>query len=56
MEVRAAKQLVWMKTSRPLPDAPHLHRAVAAFYSDYFLLATALLPYGVGFPSAKLEV
>ena len=26
-----------------------------AFFSDYFLLATSLLPYGVGFPSKKLE-
>ena len=54
-EPRPAVQRCWMRTSSPLPDNPHLHRAVATFYSDYFLLATALLPHGVGFPSPRIE-
>ena len=55
---RPARQLAWMRVGREIgSDAPlNLHRAAAAFFSDYFLLATSLLPYGVGFPSKKLEV
>jgi acyl-CoA thioesterase II len=55
LEPRPARQLAWIKTARALPtNAPHLHRAVAAFYCDMHLLATALLPHGVGFPSPRL--
>mmetsp|Transcript_16968 Transcript_16968/g.34496 ORF Transcript_16968/g.34496 Transcript_16968/m.34496 type:complete len:340 (+) Transcript_16968:72-1091(+) len=56
MEPRPAKQMAWIKTCRPLPDTPHLHRAVASFYSDYYLLITALLPHGIGFPSSRIDV
>ena len=55
LEKRPARQLAWIKTSRPLPNNNHLHRAAAAFYSDYFLLATALLPHGIGFPSSRID-
>jgi len=55
LEPRPARQLAWIKTARALPkNAPHLHRAVAAFYSDLHLLTTSLLPHGVGFPSFRL--
>jgi len=50
------RSLVWMKTSKTLPNNPHLHRAVAAAFSDFFLIATACKPHGIGFPSPKIEV
>ncbi|KAJ1640828.1 HotDog domain-containing protein [Pavlovales sp. CCMP2436] len=51
---QAATQHIWVKVKQRLNDSPHVHRASAAYFSDHALLATALRPHGVNFPSPKL--
>ncbi|CAF1303989.1 unnamed protein product [Didymodactylos carnosus] len=52
-----ARQLVWMKSLESLPDDPHLHRAAVAYASDWVLLTTAYLPYGINnyHPRIKMQ-
>mmetsp|Transcript_44122 Transcript_44122/g.101985 ORF Transcript_44122/g.101985 Transcript_44122/m.101985 type:complete len:151 (+) Transcript_44122:538-990(+) len=52
--LKAATQHIWVKVKQRLNDSPHVHRASAAYFSDHALLATALRPHGVNFPSPKL--
>lgn len=37
------RRQVWLRTSAPLPDDPHLHTAVLAYVSDLTLLSTTLI-------------
>mmetsp|Transcript_21579 Transcript_21579/g.66885 ORF Transcript_21579/g.66885 Transcript_21579/m.66885 type:complete len:345 (-) Transcript_21579:45-1079(-) len=47
---RPARSAVWMKTRLPLEDAPNLHLCAAAFFSDWTLLTTSLLPHRIVAP------
>ena len=38
---------VWLRTIDRLPDDPDLHRAILAYFSDYGLITTLLMPQGV---------
>lgn len=41
---------LWMRTRLPLGDDPRLHQCAAAFFSDWSLLTTALLPHRIFAP------
>jgi acyl-CoA thioesterase-2 len=43
------EQRVWFRARAPLPDDPHIHRAVIAYFSDMRLMTTCLLPHGLSF-------
>lgn len=45
-KARKAHQAIWIKTAGPMPDTPYLHKAVAAYTSDFTLLDTALIAHG----------
>lgn len=47
---------VWFRARGPLPNAPHVHRELLAYASDYSLLGTALLPHGRTFASPGLQM
>lgn len=36
----------WLKTSDPVPDNQHSHEALLAYFSDFGLLASSLIPLG----------
>ena len=49
--------MLWFKTVGPLPDAePALHRALLAYASDAWFLTTSMLPHGVTWMSARMQV
>ncbi|MGE0767601.1 MAG: acyl-CoA thioesterase II [Hyphomicrobiaceae bacterium] len=43
---RAPVQMVWMRATGRLPDAPTFHQCVLAYASDFTLLDTALIAHG----------
>ncbi len=43
---REPAQHIWMRATRPLPDALPLHQCVLAYASDFTLLDTALIAHG----------
>jgi acyl-CoA thioesterase II len=43
---REPRQLIWMRATKPLPDAFPLHQCVLAYASDFTLLDTALIAHG----------
>lgn len=47
--------MTWMRSANPLPDSPLVHAAAAAYFSDLFLLATALARHGhwIGDPGIR---
>lgn len=51
---KPAHQHVWVRTTQPLGGERSAHHACAAYMSDHQLLATALLPHGVNFPSPRM--
>ena len=53
---RPALQQTWFKAKAPLPDDPHLHRAVLTYASDFSLLATSLMPHGVSFFTPGIQM
>ncbi|MCB2088914.1 MAG: acyl-CoA thioesterase II [Sphingomonadaceae bacterium] len=40
-------QHIWLRTKASLPNEARIHRAALAYVSDMYLLATALLPFGL---------
>jgi acyl-CoA thioesterase-2 len=42
-------QNVWFKVRSALPDAPPIHRAILAYWTDMRLMATSLLPHPLAF-------
>ncbi len=40
------RQHVWLRSTGPLPDQPHLHQCVLAYASDMTILDTALVAHG----------
>jgi acyl-CoA thioesterase-2 len=43
---REPRQLIWMRSTKPLPDFFPLHQCVLAYASDFTLLDTALIAHG----------
>jgi len=53
---REAKQAIWIRCRRRLPDDPCIHRAVLAYLSDMTLLDTALAAQGRSIFDPTLQV
>lgn len=45
----------WFRTIAPLPDDPHIHRAVLAYASDMSLLGTCALPHGLSWARGEMR-
>lgn len=52
----ATGQRVWMRADGRLPDDPVLHACVVTYASDMTLLDTSILPFGLGFDTAGLQM
>ena len=50
------RQAVWLKTRRPLPDDPDLHRAALAYLSDMTIQESVLRAHGVAWSTPGLKV
>lgn len=55
-EIQEPRRHVWFRARNTLPDDPVLHRCLLAYTSDFALLATALLPYGVTYLHPEMQV
>jgi acyl-CoA thioesterase-2 len=55
-EIQEPRRHVWFRARNTLPDDPVLHRCMLAYTSDFALLATALLPYGVTYLHSDMQV
>jgi acyl-CoA thioesterase-2 len=53
---RPPRRRIWFRTVAPLPDDDALHRYLLAYASDYAFLTTALLPHGVNWWTAGMQV
>ena len=51
-----ARQQIWIRAYEPIREAERLDESAAAYFSDHNLLACALRPHGIPFPSPKLGV
>jgi acyl-CoA thioesterase-2 len=49
------RRQVWLRTSAPLPDDPHLHTAVLAYVSDLTLLSTTLIRHKL-LPNKEVQI
>ncbi|MFT4561133.1 MAG: acyl-CoA thioesterase-2 [Gammaproteobacteria bacterium] len=47
---------VWIRTVEPLPDDFELHREILAYFSDYGLLSTLLIPHGIRINDRRLRM
>ena len=51
------RQLLWVRTTRPLGEGDAFrHSCAAAYFSDHAFLVTALRPHGIAFPSDRIRV
>lgn len=53
---REARQAVWVRTRRRLPDSPLLHRAALAYISDLTIQESVLRAHGVSWATPGLKV
>jgi acyl-CoA thioesterase-2 len=53
---RPPLRMVWLRTAGKLPDDPALHRYLLAYASDYSFITTSLLPHGVSWMTAGMQV
>jgi len=53
---RNPQQLVWIKTSGPIPDSPLLHQCVVVYASDMSLLDTATLPHAIAWNDRNYQM
>lgn len=53
---RPPKQAVWVRAVGTLPDNLSLHQCVLAYASDMTLLDTGLMPHGITWFSAQLQI
>jgi acyl-CoA thioesterase-2 len=44
----------WFRTPAPLPDDPHIHRAILAYASDYTLLGTCTVPHRLSWMTGQV--
>jgi acyl-CoA thioesterase II len=47
---------VWIRTVEPLPNDFELHRELLAYFSDYGLLSTLLIPHGIRINDRRLRM
>tara|TARA_A100001011_G_scaffold106552_1_gene112882 strand:+ start:222 stop:1112 length:891 start_codon:yes stop_codon:yes gene_type:complete len=54
---RRPEQLIWVKTSKHIPDCSgqHMHQAILAFLSDFNIMSTSLIPHGISILNKKLQ-
>ncbi|HET7475263.1 MAG TPA: acyl-CoA thioesterase II [Dermatophilaceae bacterium] len=52
----AARQSVWLRAVRPMPEDPLLHAAVLAYCSDYAILEPVLRRHGFAWADPRLRV
>lgn len=55
-DVRPPQRQLWFRATGTMPDELLLHQAVLAYASDYSLLTTSLLPHGVAYRAAGLQL
>ncbi len=55
-EPREPRASIWFKAIGPLPDDDHLHRAMLAYVSDYYLISTATRPHGTSVFDRRLQL
>ncbi|MEM7481690.1 MAG: acyl-CoA thioesterase II [Acidobacteriota bacterium] len=55
-EPREPRASIWFKTTGPMPDDEHLHRAMLAYVSDYYLIGTATRPHGTSVFDPRLQL
>lgn len=55
-EPREPRASVWFKAVSELPDDDALHRAMLAYVSDYYLIATATRPHGTSIFDPQLQI
>jgi acyl-CoA thioesterase-2 len=48
-------QMIWFRTSEPMPDDVHINQALLAYISDTTLLDTSLRTHGLSFMNPKLQ-
>ena len=53
---QVARQAVWSRCRRRLPDDPVLHQAIFAYVSDYTLLEAAMRPHGVAWVTPGMRI
>ena len=53
---RAGRRQLWVRAVDKLPDDPALHRYLLAYVSDFTFVTTALLPHGVSWLTAGMQV
>jgi len=53
--VRAPRRELWVRAIGDMPDDLLSHQAALAYASDYGLLATTVLPHGIGIRNPKLQ-
>lgn len=56
VDVPSPAQAVWVRTRRPIPDDPGLHRAVLAYLSDTTIQEPILRAHGVAWATPGLRV
>ena len=47
---------VWVRSNGRLPDSPQLHQCLLAYFSDFNLLSTSMLPHGVSVFQKSMQV
>lgn len=53
---RPPHRMVWLRAAAALPEDPSLHRYLLAYASDWSFLSTSLLPHGVTWLTAGMQV
>jgi acyl-CoA thioesterase-2 len=53
---QSPRRLVWLRTVAKLPDEPALHSYLLAYASDYSFITTSLLPHGVNWMTAGMQI
>jgi len=53
---RQPRQAVWVRTRRPIPDDPRIHRAVLAYLSDLTIQESILRAHGIAWATPGLKV
>ena len=53
---RPPQQYIWIRTADRMPDDDGLHRCMLAYLSDYYFIATAMLPHGVSLLDGNMQV
>ena len=50
-----ARCRLWMRAGGPVTDVPGIHHTLLAYMSDNYLIATGLMPHGMGYDNPRLQ-